>query len=331
MNEPEAVIDRRIVADLSLDLDNKWSYLKTHGDPQWEQYPSYLPQVIPQVLAVLAQHRLRITVFVVGQDAAEPAHRESLQSLVTAGHELGNHSFHHEPWLQRYSRQQLEEEFDRAEEALRQITQQPMLGFRGPGYSFSPDVLEILIERGYRFDASTFPTFIGPLARSYYFFHSRLTRQQAEDRQQLFGDWREGFRSLRPYQWKTERGALLEIPVTTLPLLRIPFHFSYILYLATYSELLAKSYFTLCLRMCQMFRLGPSLLLHPLDFLGGDEVGELDFFPAMKMSGQRKRELVTQMLGRYADLFRVVPMSERATWELQHRRSSLAQKPLGPS
>ena len=30
------------LASLSLDLDNQWSYMKTHGDPGWESLPSYL-------------------------------------------------------------------------------------------------------------------------------------------------------------------------------------------------------------------------------------------------------------------------------------------------
>ena len=36
----------RPVASVSLDLDNHWSYLKTHGDPQWEDRPSYLDVVV---------------------------------------------------------------------------------------------------------------------------------------------------------------------------------------------------------------------------------------------------------------------------------------------
>jgi peptidoglycan-N-acetylglucosamine deacetylase len=27
--------DSKPIASLSLDLDNKWSYMKTHGDPGW--------------------------------------------------------------------------------------------------------------------------------------------------------------------------------------------------------------------------------------------------------------------------------------------------------
>ena len=39
---------RRPIASLSLDLDNKWSYMKTHGDQGWEAFPSYLDAVVPR-------------------------------------------------------------------------------------------------------------------------------------------------------------------------------------------------------------------------------------------------------------------------------------------
>ena len=107
------------LASLSLDLDNKWSYLKTHGDAGWESYPSYLDRVVPRVLDVLAARRLTITFFVVGQDAALEANRTALRSIADAGHEIGNHSFRHEPWLHLYCPQELADELDRAEEADR--------------------------------------------------------------------------------------------------------------------------------------------------------------------------------------------------------------------
>jgi len=57
-------------ASLSLDLDNKWSYMKTHGDAGWENFPSYLDTVVPRALRFLRERDLQITFFIVGQDAA---------------------------------------------------------------------------------------------------------------------------------------------------------------------------------------------------------------------------------------------------------------------
>src|SRR6476620_9768315 len=110
------------IASLSLDLDNKWSYLKTHGDRGWETFPSYLDVVVPRFLDVVAKLDLRITVFVVGQDAALEKNRGALRSIAAAGHEIGNHSFHHEPWLHVYSPKEIEAEIVSAEESITDAT-----------------------------------------------------------------------------------------------------------------------------------------------------------------------------------------------------------------
>ncbi len=305
----------RPVADLSLDLDNKWSYLKTHGDESWTSLPSYLDVVVPLFLELLSKHQLKITVFVVGQDAEVETNLPALKQIVAAGHEIGNHSFHHEPWLQRYSPEQLEQEFDLAEAALAKITDQKLQGFRGPGYSLSLEVLDELARRGYLYDCSTLPTFIGPLARAYYLMRSNLSQKESEDRSKLFGSMRDGFRKLKPFFWQTKHGRLLEIPVTTIPFFRIPFHFSYLLFLAQRSDWLADFYFKFALFVCRLTGTAPSLLLHPLDFLGGDEIAELEFFPAMAMSGARKRQIIDRMLALLVRHYRIVPMSERASEE----------------
>ena len=139
--------DSKPLCSLSLDLDNQWSYMKTHGDAGWESFPSYLDLVVPRFLNILDEFGWKITVFVVGQDAALEKNREALQMIADAGHEVGNHSFSHEPWLHLYSKQQVEGEIIRAEEAIQAATSQRPRGFRGPGYSLSRDVLDVLADR----------------------------------------------------------------------------------------------------------------------------------------------------------------------------------------
>src|SRR5689334_16985757 len=140
------------LASLSLDLDNEWSYLKTHGDAAWGDLPSFLDVVVPRVLDVLAARGLTITFFVVGQDAALARNHDALAQLSAAGHEIGNHSFHHEPWLHKYPDIEVRDELSRAEEAIERATGFRPVGFRGPGYSLSTAVLETLVDRGYRYD-----------------------------------------------------------------------------------------------------------------------------------------------------------------------------------
>lgn len=300
------------IASLSLDLDNKWSYMKTHGDAGWDLFPTYLPTVVPRFLQVLHELQLKMTVFVVGQDASREENFESLASISAAGHEIGNHSFNHEPWLHLYTEQQLVHELATTEEHLERVTGQCPVGFRGPGFSFCEQLLRILIRRGYQYDCSTFPTYLGPLARMYYFMTARLSAEQQQDRKQLFGKFSEGFRTLRPYQWEFPEGRLTEIPVTTMPLFKVPIHASYILYLARFSPLVARTYWTTALTMCRLAGVGPSLLLHPLDFMGCDDDRDLAFFPAMDRPAQPKVELVTGMLAEMQRHFDVRPMREHA-------------------
>jgi peptidoglycan-N-acetylglucosamine deacetylase len=300
-------------ASLSLDLDNQWSYMKTHGDAGWETFPSYLDVVVPRVLAFLKERGLTITFFVVGQDAALEKNREPLRAIAEAGHEIGNHSFRHEPWLHLYSDAELDAELDRAEEAIVAATGSRPIGFRGPGFSLSRATLEELERRGYLYDASTFPTFVGPLARAYYFMKSRrLDNAERQQRKMLFGTFREGFRPLRPYRWKIGERGLIEIPVTTMPLIRVPIHLSYLLYLGCYSPPMARAYFAAATRLCRLTGTRLSFLLHPLDFLGCDDVRELAFFPAMGLPAARKLALADAIFSTLMARFRVVTMAEHA-------------------
>ncbi len=303
-------------ASLSLDLDNLWSYMKTHGDAGWESFPSYLDVVVPRVLKFLKERNLQITFFVVGQDAALEKNHAALKSLAEAGHEIGNHSFNHEPWLQKYSAEQVETEIAHAEEIIEKVTGEKPIGFRGPGFSVSDTVIAILKRRGYLYDASTLPTYIGPLARLYYFMTAKLKAEEMSKRDNLFGSVRDGFRPVRTHFWRTEDGKrqeLIEIPVTTMPVFKIPIHVSYIIYIATYSPALALFYFRVALWLCRLTGTHPSLLLHPLDFLGCDDIKELAFFPAMNLSKDKKLKLVDEVLRMYASYFNILPMQKYAS------------------
>jgi hypothetical protein len=299
-------------ASLSLDLDNQWAYMRTHGDDGWQSFPSYLDLVVPRILEVLRRHKLKITFFIVGQDAALDKNRQALQSIAEAGHEIANHSFHHEPWLHLYSADEVDAEIARTEDAIVAATGIRPTGFRGPGFSISKTVLETLKARGYAYDASTFPTFLGPVARAYYFLNANFSKEEREKRASLYGTLSDGLRPLKPYEWQLANGTLLEMPVTTVPVARVPFHMSYIMYLAGYSRSLARTYFKTALRLCRLRGIEPSFLLHPLDFLGGDDVPELGFFPGMKLSGRDKVAISDDLLADYARRFDVMPMGAHA-------------------
>ena len=301
---------KKPLANISLDLDNKWSYLKTQGSQAWQDFPTYLPYAVPRILNFLRERDLKITVFVIGQDAVLEKNRAAIASIADAGHEIGNHSFNHEPWLHLYTPAELNEEFQKTEDGLQAITGERPIGFRGPGFSLSNEVLRTLMKRGYRYDGSTFPTYLGPLARAYTFFRSKLSKEQKSERKALFGSWRDGFRSNKPFEWVDEDQRLLSLPVTTMPIFKVPIHGSYILFLAGFSKSLAKLYFWTALKLCRLMKVQPSFLMHPTDFLGCEDEPELDFFPGMKLKRDDKVDVMSACVKMLADHFEPVSMVE---------------------
>jgi peptidoglycan-N-acetylglucosamine deacetylase len=307
------MMKKKKLASISLDLDNQWSYMKIHGDEGWDKYPSYLSIFLPYVLDVLDDLNLKITFFVVGKDTELEENIKYLRMITERGHEVGNHSYHHESWLQTYSYEKIENEIKQAEEAIEKATGHRTTAFRGPGFSWSKDLLKVLQGRGYQFDASTLPTYLGPLARMYYFKKSNLTKEEKKARKELFGKFSEGFRKLKPYQWDLGGGKnLMEIPVTTMPVFKLPFHQSYLLYISGISKGLMKMYLWLSIMMCKITKTPPSYLLHPLDLIGGDDVPQLAFFPGMNIKSEKKLEVFKTAMEMLKKHFELLPMSQFA-------------------
>jgi hypothetical protein len=300
------------LASVSLDLDDLWTYMKSHGDPGWESRPSYLGTFGPIILEQLDLVDTKITFFLVGSDVARVENQRHFEALATAGHEMGNHSYEHDTWLHLHPEEHLEKDILRAHEVVHAVTGLEPVGFRGPGFTWSPTLLRVLA-RHYAFDASTLPTYLGPLARAYYLWSTDLSKEERRRRGKLFGGFRDGLRPVKPYYWPLQGGeSLLEIPVTTIPVIKSPFHMSYLLYLGRFSESLMDAYLSLALGLCRLTSTEPSFLLHPLDVLGAQDVPQLAFFPGMDMPRERKLRLFRKVLERLKSHFQLVPMSRHA-------------------
>ena len=299
------------LAAISLDLDNQWSYMKIHGDEGWDKYLSYFDIFIPHILDLLDELELKITFFIVGKDTESEENRKYLRMITQRGHEVGNHSYNHESWLQSYSYEEIEKEIKTAEETIEQTTGQKPRGFRGPGFSWSIDLLKVLESRGYLYDASTLPTWLGPLARMYYFSKSGLSKDERKARKELFGKLNDGFRKLKPYYFDlgSER-RIIEIPVTTMPIFKLPFHLSYLIYLSNISIGLMKLYLNIAISLCKLTSTPISFLLHPLDIIGGDQIKQLAFFPGMEVETSKKIAVFKTVVVKLMSDFRIVSLPE---------------------
>lgn len=295
---------------LSIDMDNQWSYMKTHGDAGWESYPSYFSVLVPIVLDIMQEIEIPLTFFFVGKDLEDEENARQVEKIVTVGHTVGNHSYSHEPWLHTYSYDRINEEINSTDKLLSEITGQKPIGFRGPGFSYSNDLFRILVENGYKYDASTLPTFIGPLARWYYFKTAEMSKEERIKRKVLFGKITEGFKKNRPhYKNFNSNNKIVEIPVSTFPVLRSPVHLSYLIYLYRFNIKLLDAYVYSAIFFFRLFNVPVSFLLHPLDFLGGDSVKSLSFFPGMDLNTGEKLDVVRHVLLLLKEQFEVFDMN----------------------
>jgi peptidoglycan/xylan/chitin deacetylase (PgdA/CDA1 family) len=301
-----------MISSLSCDLDDKWSYLKTHGDDGWKMLPSFLEIVVPRILAILKRLDLQATFFIVGQDASLRRNSKLLRSIHEAGHEIGNHSHKHEPWLHLYSKEEIGNEIALAEKFIEQATGQRPVGFRGPGYSLSHAAVRELVHRGYLYDATTFPSLLTPLVRLYYFSTANFTASEKRQRRALGGKMRDGLRSNRPYYWNVDGKRLLEIPVTTVPLFKMPMHMSYLFGLQKYFRPFALTYFDTALYLCRMTKVAPSILLHPTDFLGREDKQGLEFIPGMDLPLETKLDFVCEVMERLRRQCSVLTLRDHA-------------------
>ena len=264
--------------------------MKIHGDDGWESFPSYLDVLAPRALDVLARHDLRITFFVVGQDAAlarEPRRarrarrRRATRSATTRSATSPGCTATRRPSSTRSSSGPRTRSRPRPACAP--------TGSAARATASRRRRCACCVRRGYAYDASTLPTYIGPLARAYYFRTAKLTAEQRAERELLYGTWSDGRRAVRPYRWAVGRPHAA----------RAPGHHDARAQGADPRELppdarartrrprRARTSTPRCGSVAPT-GVGPSILLHPLDLISGDDVKALAFFPGHADPGRRE-------------------------------------------
>jgi peptidoglycan/xylan/chitin deacetylase (PgdA/CDA1 family) len=99
----------------------------------------------PQMLAVLREKKVKLTLFILGENAAD--NPEILASAVADGHEIATHAYSHNS-LAKMSKEQIGEELDKAEKVITVSAPKPVL-FRPPGGAYNDNVLAEAQKRGY--------------------------------------------------------------------------------------------------------------------------------------------------------------------------------------
>ena len=103
------------------------------------------PRTLPALLGLLAREKVPATFFVVGRSAA--AHPTLVREIVEAGHEVGNHSQTHDPFLMLRSRRRVEADIGECQGVLARVGVTPLV-FRPPAGITNPRLLGALRRHG---------------------------------------------------------------------------------------------------------------------------------------------------------------------------------------
>ena len=143
---------------LSIDLDEIPCYTAIHGLPMPEESAAraIYQRAVPRFEALFDELGGRGTFFAVGQDLKEEHAAAAIARLHAAGHEIGNHSFHHRYDLTRRDAATIRQDIADGSAAIAAVTGQAPLGFRAPGYTVTDILLEQARALGFSYDSSVF-------------------------------------------------------------------------------------------------------------------------------------------------------------------------------
>jgi Polysaccharide deacetylase len=284
---------------ISVDVDPVDLHLLGYGYRGLEPDPLVYQQAIPRLLGIFERTGVRATFFVVGRDAASNA--GAIAAIAAAGHEIASHSQTHPMAFGRLPDARMREELSESKAALEAAGAANVIGFRAPNFDVGPRVVGALVDSGYRYDASAYPTPLLMPVRAVLAFKSRDPRAVFTLRAWPFTFER------APFEWRVGDQALMEYPTTVTPFLRLPFYHTMRYYLPTWRFVARLGWFA-------SHGEALSYPLHAVDALGleEDRVNPLLApHPGMNWPLKRKLEMLEETLEAIAERFEPLTFRER--------------------
>ncbi len=194
--------------NISVDVDTLRYYANfaPRGTVITDRIMSY---TVPRMLDLFAELGIHATFFVIG----ETVHGNEVlwRTAAEAGHEVASHSHTHIQAFFTLSHEQKRAELHDSKQVIEDCTGMEVVGFRAPAYNFDVDVLELLLENGYRYDSSFHPKWF-VLASKWVTRIISPTYQPIPTSPIYWRHWR---LSDSPFRWALANGDLLEIPLST--------------------------------------------------------------------------------------------------------------------
>lgn len=144
-------------AAVGVDVDHLKHYYRIHGFDERGATEAAWAVGVPRFIDLFAEVGIPATFYCVAEDLDVPITRERMAMAVDAGHEIGNHTWHHRYDLIHMDPAARLAEIQEGRERLEAAAGVPVVGFRAPGYNTTPAVLADVVAAGHTYDSSLFP------------------------------------------------------------------------------------------------------------------------------------------------------------------------------
>jgi peptidoglycan/xylan/chitin deacetylase (PgdA/CDA1 family) len=269
--------------NIHVDIDNLWVY-KEEYKISFNKDPDYIFKYsLPHMLKIFKKYNIKATLFFVGKDLFMKSAQTFINLAIRYGHKIGNHTYSHPINFGGLSYQKKMEEIKKCHVRILKTTGYEPIGFRSPGYYFDNEVRDILMELNYVYDSSILPgcaTFLIGL-------YAKLKRLPSKDK--TFGRMRYivAQRKLKIISPRKTKKILYELPISVMPILRLPTHSSFV-------YLLGENYLKLIKKIYRLFPKNHVYLFHAIDFI--DIEDKSSPLPTLRLSFSKRMRLIENIL-----------------------------------
>jgi len=141
---------------VSLNFD---SLNEAYGFPEGYTDPAFF-RAFDRLQGLADKYGIPLSIYVIGRDLEKPEHFQRVREWQAKGHEIGNHSWSHFHNLGTRSPEVIHDEIKRSHDLISECTGSEPVGFITPSWSTSKRVVQTLIDLGYDYDHSVFPSFM---------------------------------------------------------------------------------------------------------------------------------------------------------------------------
>lgn len=270
---------------LHVDCDNLWSYEEECGIPASACQSLIYEQALLKFLEICEETAAKMTFFVVGSDLKNPACRRFCHMAIAAGHRIANHTQTHPVRFGSMSGSEKRNEIELCDKYISDALGIKAIGFRAPGYYLDKLILETLQELNYKYDTSVLPGF------SHYLMYFYQYLAGANKTGKSFGraHYICSSRSVRRLDSDQSIQPFFEIPIATLPFLRMPVHTAFV-------YMLGYKYLDFAFSLMRRSKGHHVYLFHAIDLLEHMPTNAIKNLPVFRLGLHEREGLIKSIL-----------------------------------